>query len=287
MEELILRSENATKVFKKQKAVDDLSITINKGDIYALLGLNGAGKTTFMKLILKHLKLTSGEIMLNIPESEIGVIVETPTFVDELSGYDNLKMHALLTNTKLEKIDEVLKVVNLEKDKKKVKKYSLGMKQRLAIARALLTSPSLLVLDEPINGLDPTGVYEIRSLLLRLQEEYNMTILISSHILKEVESIATKYGIIHHGKAIAEFDLSEKDNYTRCLTTSVNDYATYRGFVEKMQNNPGYLTSTLLDKKAYFFGDERFFDEIPEEFTEEHAMLEEYFIAVTGGTREG
>lgn len=282
----ILKSEDATKIFKKQKAVDNLNITINEGDIYALLGLNGAGKTTFMKLVLKHLRLTSGKIALSVPESKIGVIVETPTFVDELNGYDNLKMHALLTDTKLEKIDEVLNVVGLEKDKKLVKKYSLGMKQRLAIARALLTSPSLLILDEPINGLDPTGVYEIRSLLLRLRNEYNMTILISSHILKEVESIATKYGIIHHGKTIAEFSADEIDNYTSCLVSEVSDYSQYRHLIEKMEIRPGFVASALLDKQAYFFGKDKFFEDIPENFTQTKATLEEYFIAVTGGTRE-
>lgn len=284
MKNLILESNQLTKVYKTQKAVNNLSLQIFEGDIYALLGLNGAGKTTFMKLALKNINATSGSVKLNINYNEIGVIVETPTFYDDLNGYDNLLVHAKLTNVKKEKIDEVLKVVGLALDKKPVKKYSLGMKQRLAIARALLTSPKLLILDEPVNGLDPTGVYEIRSLLTKLNMEHHITILISSHILGEVESIATRYGIIHHGETIAQFDAKDMAMHTTALTQELVDYAGYRDAFEKVKNLPGFVAGAYLDKKAYFYGDEQFLNH-SDAFTKEITSLEKYFIAVTGGVR--
>lgn len=284
MSQIILESKNLTKVFKKQIAVDNLSLQINEGDIYALLGLNGAGKTTFMKLVLKHIFPTSGEITLNTAYQNVGVIVETPTFYDDLNGYDNLKMHCLLTGVNVDKIKEVLQIVGLQIDKKKVKKYSLGMKQRLAIARTLLTSPKLLILDEPVNGLDPTGVYEIRSLLTKLNEEHQITIIISSHILGEVESIATRYGIIHHGKTISQFDAKDIEKHTTARVKEFVDFASYRSELNRLKEVDGFVGSAYLDKKGYFYGNESFLNQL-EEYDLEKTTLEKYFIAVTGGVR--
>lgn len=285
MKQYLLKTNNLTKKFKKQVAVDNLSLTIYPGDIYALLGLNGSGKTTFMKLVLQHIFPTSGQVDLAIDYNQIGVIVETPTFYDELNGYDNLKLHAKLTSVSLDKIDEVLETVGLTKDKKQVKKYSLGMKQRLAIARALLTSPKLLILDEPINGLDPTGVYEIRSLLTKINVDYNITIIISSHILAEVESIATRYGIIHKGQSIVEFNADEIINHTKAVVVELVDYAQFRKLEETFKMKTGFIASAFLDKKGYFYGDERFITELENEYEIENTSLEKYFIAITGGVR--
>lgn len=281
---IILESKNLRKTYKNQNAVDDLSLQINEGDIYALLGLNGAGKTTFMKLVLKNIFPTSGEIQLNTSYHHIGTIVESPTFYDDLSGYDNLKMHALATGVDIKKINEVLQVVGLSIDKKKVKKYSLGMKQRLAIARTLLTSPKLLILDEPVNGLDPTGVYEVRSLLMKLNQEMGITIIISSHILQEVESIATRYGIIHQGKAISEFDAVDIEKHTTAAYKEFVDFASYRQELNLLKDRNGFVGSAYLDKKGYFYGSSDFLNQL-ENFEFEQTSLEKYFIAVTGGVR--
>lgn len=280
----LVSSSKIIKQFQKQVVINDLSLNINKGDIYALLGLNGAGKTTFMKLLLKHLKLTAGTFRYELALNEIGVIVETPTFYNELSGYDNLKMHAILNNVAVSKVDEVLQIVGLIKDKKQVRKYSLGMKQRLAIARALLTSPKLLVLDEPINGLDPTGVYEIRNLLLKINELHGITILISSHILAEVESIATRYGIIHNGTTIAEFSKSEEQQKTTAVVEECVDYANFRERLNFYKAQHGFKGAVFIDKKGYFYGEEVFLNAYKESL--EVTSLEKYFIAVTGGVRE-
>lgn len=201
----MLRTNNLTKCFKKQKAVNGVSLNIPKGKIYGLLGPNGAGKSTTLKMITGILKPTDGEIMFDGNPwtmdvlNDIGALIETPPIYDNLSARENLKVRALLLGVSDERIDEVLKLVSLENTgKKKSGQFSLGMKQRLGIAMALLGSPKLLILDEPTNGLDPIGIEELRE-LIRSFPEQGITVILSSHILSEVQLIADYVGIISDG----------------------------------------------------------------------------------------
>ncbi|MCB2288554.1 ABC transporter ATP-binding protein [Clostridium sp. CS001] len=214
----ILRTTNLVKKFKDKEVVANVNMNIKKGEIYGFLGPNGAGKTTIMKMIVNLVKPSSGEIevfgeKLNFKAYEtlkrIGSIIEYPVFYDKLTGRENLELHCeYMGYYNKSAIDEALDLVNLkDTDTKPVKDYSLGMKQRLGIARAIITKPELLLLDEPINGLDPIGIKEIRNLLRMLSKEYGITILISSHILSEIEQIADTIGIITNGKLIKEVSM--------------------------------------------------------------------------------
>ena len=201
----MLRTDNLTKKFKKQTAVNGVSLNIPKGQVYGLLGPNGAGKSTTMNMITGILKPTDGEIYFDVKLwsrdalSEIGALIENPPIYDNLSARENLKVRALLLGVGEERIDEVLKIVSLENTgKKKSGQFSLGMKQRLGIAMALLGNPKLLILDEPTNGLDPIGIEELRE-LIRSFPEQGITVILSSHILSEVQLIADHVGIISDG----------------------------------------------------------------------------------------
>ena len=201
----MLRTDNLTKKFKKQTAVNGVSLNIPKGQVYGLLGPNGAGKSTTLKMITGILKPTDGEIYFDGKPwsrdalSEIGALIENPPIYDNLSARENLKVRALLLGVGNERIDEVLKIVSLENTgKKKAGQFSLGMKQRLGIAMALLGSPKLLILDEPTNGLDPIGIEELRE-LIRSFPKQGITVILSSHILSEVQLIADHVGIISDG----------------------------------------------------------------------------------------
>ena len=199
-------------------------MTIKKGDIYGFIGQNGAGKTTLIRLITGLIHKSGGEIELlganeenelNKARTMVGSLIETPSFYTNMTARENLEVSRLVRNIPGKKcIDEVLELVGLKDvEKKKVKNFSLGMRQRLGIANALMGNPKLLILDEPINGLDPMGIVEIRELLKKINKEKDMTILISSHILSELSELATTYGIISNGKLIEEItakQLSEK-----------------------------------------------------------------------------
>ena len=219
----VVSTKGLTKIYGKHSAVENVSIHIKRGEIYGFIGRNGAGKTTFMKMITGLSTPTSGEISLFGSSGEamkkqskrVGNLIEDPGLYPQFSGYQNLKCKALALGIHKEGyIEELLATVGLEHaGKKKVKNYSLGMKQRLGIAMALVGGPDLLILDEPINGLDPQGIAEVRDILLRLRDEQNMTIMISSHILEELYKIADTFGIINKGTLIQELskeELSEK-----------------------------------------------------------------------------
>lgn len=214
----ILRTTNLVKKFSEKEIVANVNMNIKKGEIYGFLGPNGAGKTTIMKMIVNLIKPSSGEIeifgeKLNNKAYEtlkrIGSIIEYPVFYDKLTGKENLELHCeYMGYYDKSAIDKALDLVNLKGiDNKAVKDFSLGMKQRLGIARSIITKPDLLILDEPINGLDPIGIKEIRNLLKMLNKEYNITVLISSHILGEIEQIADTIGIINNGKLIKEVSM--------------------------------------------------------------------------------
>lgn len=220
MSEYIIETKNLTKKFGKNLAVDSINMKIEKGKIYGLLGKNGAGKTTTMCMLLNLSNSNSGEIFLfgkNVKKSSnkiysrIGSIIETPGFYENLTGEENLKAFSKLRgNYNKNSIINALKIVSLYEEKnKRFKHYSLGMKQRLGIAAALIHNPDILILDEPVNGLDPIGILEIRNLLRSLVDDYNLTILISSHILSEIEQIADVIAIMDNGKLIEEVNKEE------------------------------------------------------------------------------
>ncbi|MCJ0581652.1 lantibiotic protection ABC transporter ATP-binding protein, partial [Enterococcus cecorum] len=206
MDKLILETKNLTKTFGKQKAVDNISLKIKENSIYGLLGPNGAGKSTTLKMITGMIHKTSGEIFFEghlwsrDDLSDIGALIEMPALYENLSARENLKVRTLLLGLPDSRIDEVLEIVSLkDTGKKKSGQFSLGMKQRLGIAIALLNNPKLLILDEPTNGLDPLGIQELRD-LIRSFPEKGITVILSSHILAEVEQTADHIGIINNGK---------------------------------------------------------------------------------------
>ncbi|MGL4739894.1 MAG: lantibiotic protection ABC transporter ATP-binding subunit [Sarcina sp.] len=216
--EVILKTKNLTKIYKREKVNNNISLTIEKGDIYGLLGPNGAGKSTILKIITGMINPTEGEILYrgkvfkreNL--MEIATLIENGGIYENLSAKENLKVRTLLYGIEDARIDEVLRIVSLENTaKKKAGKFSMGMKQRLGIAIALLNNPKLLVLDEPTNGLDPIGIGEFRELIKSLQQK-GITIIISSHILSEIEQLATKIAIIAKGKLWYEEEIEKAEN---------------------------------------------------------------------------
>lgn len=220
----IIETHNLSKIYQGRAVVDNLSIHIKKGEIYGFVGPNGAGKSTLMKMLLNLAKPDAGEITIfsnNILENNfeilkrIGSIIENPYFYTNLTARQNLDLHCeYMGYHNKNHIENILECVGLLKDAdKKVSKYSLGMKQRLAIARAILTKPEILIFDEPINALDPERIREMRDLFYKLRTDYGVTILISSHILSEVEQIADTIGIIQNGKLLKEISMSEIHKY--------------------------------------------------------------------------
>ncbi len=220
MNEFVIETKQLTKVYGEQTAVNAVELHVKKGRVYGLLGRNGAGKTTIMKMLLGLTAITSGEVNLfgeNIKGRQkrvyprIGAIIETPGFYPNLTGTENLEIFAKLRGTASpQAVETALKVVGLPyKDKKLFSKYSLGMKQRLGIANAILHDPELLILDEPTNGLDPIGIAEVRDFIKNLSATQGKTILISSHILSEIELLADDIGIIDHGVLLEESSMEE------------------------------------------------------------------------------
>ena len=218
--EYVIETENLTKQYGAITVVDNINLHVPKGKIYGLLGRNGAGKTTAMKMMLRLVYPTTGAIQLfgtNSKEyaqtayKQIGSIIETPGFYDNLTGRENLQILAKLRGgLSTSKIAQALEAVGLENENHKIfSDYSLGMKQRLGIAAAILHEPKLLILDEPINGLDPIGISEIRSFLSELNKKKGTTIFISSHILSEIEQIANIIGVMHRGSLVEEVNMAE------------------------------------------------------------------------------
>ena len=218
MQDAILKCENLHKSFRKKEILKNVSLELCSGDILGFIGPNGAGKTTTIKLILGLQKIGSGKVIINGYDiqkdfekaiAKVGAIIENPDLYMYMSGYDNLKLISnLYPNVDEKRINEVIKLVGLEnRINDKVSKYSLGMRQRLGVAQAILHKPNLLILDEPTNGLDPEGIKDLRELLVRLSKEENMGILISSHNLAELESFCNKVSIIKNGVIVETSDL--------------------------------------------------------------------------------
>ena len=216
----ILQTNHLSKVIDGKELVTDVNINIKKGEIYGFLGPNGAGKTTVMKMITNLWKPTNGTVALfgeTLEDSSyevlkrMGSIIEFPTFYEHMTGKDNLQLHCeYMGYYNKGSVEEAMEMLDLtEAANKPVKRYSLGMKQRLGIARAILCRPELVILDEPTNGLDPAGMKQIRDLFRMLCTEYGMTLMISSHLLPEIESIADTVGVINHGKMMKEISMKE------------------------------------------------------------------------------
>ena len=218
--ENIVEIKELFKTIDKEEILSDINLQIAEGEIYGLLGPNGAGKTTLMKCMLSLLTITSGSIEIfgkNLQEhreeilSQVGSIIETPIFYENCTAKEILEIHAQYMGKNITELDIIntLRMVGLKNTTKKVKEFSLGMRQRLGLARAFLTKPRLLILDEPINGLDPVGIQEIRNLLQLLSKEHGITILISSHILSDISQIADKIGVIKNGSMIEQVYMEE------------------------------------------------------------------------------
>ena len=215
MSDIALETENLTKRFGARTAVDQLKIRVERGDIYGFLGPNGAGKSTTLRMLLGLVRPTSGVIKFPVrassweylrARSRIGAIIETPAFYENFSGRRNLQLLASLSGgVQRKRVEEVLEIVDLrDRAQDPVKVYSYGMRQRLGIAQALLPTPELIILDEPTNGLDPQGIQQTRALIRRLRDEFRLTVLLSSHLLTEIEQLCNRVGIIHEGRLLYE-----------------------------------------------------------------------------------
>ena len=244
----ILQTSHLSKTIDGKQLVTDVNIHVKKGEVYGFLGPNGAGKTTVMKMLTNLWKPTSGTVALFGKALEktsyevlkrMGSIIEFPTFYDHMSGKDNLQLHCeYMGYYNKGSVEEALQMLGLsDAADKPAGSYSLGMKQRLGIARAILCKPELVILDEPTNGLDPAGMKQIRDLFRMLCTEYGMTLMISSHLLPEIESIADTVGVIHHGKMMKEISMTEiAETNTAYIELAVEDTkkAAYV-LAEKMQ----------------------------------------------------
>ncbi|MDR1754482.1 MAG: ABC transporter ATP-binding protein [Eubacterium sp.] len=299
----IIETIGLTKKFGDRLGVDHLEMHVQQGRIYGLLGRNGAGKTTTMRMMLNLTRPTNGTIRLFGEDykkqpaqtyRKIGSIIETPGFYDNLTGFENLKILARLRGEhRKESISRALKLVDLDKETDKVfSNYSLGMKQRLGIAAAVMHEPELLILDEPINGLDPIGIHEIRKFLLSLCREQGTTILISSHVLSEIEQLADVVGVMHEGRLLEEVDILELRKRNRqYVAFSVSDVNTAALLLERQFNTSDYVVCDDSMIRLYDNIDRR--GEINSCFvangllvttiTISEEKLEEYFSGLIGG----
>lgn len=256
----VLEAKALTKKYKNFKALDELTMKIPQGSIYGLVGKNGAGKTTLIRIICGLQNPTSGEYILYGKKSNskgitkarrrIGAVVETPSIYLDMTAKENLKQQfRILGLPSFDGIEDLLKLVGLENTgKKKAKHFSLGMKQRLGIAVALAGDPDFLVLDEPINGLDPQGIVEIRELILKLNREFNITVLISSHILDELSKLATHYGFVDSGRVVKEISAKELENSCRkAIRIEVTDIKMLSLVLDELKIEYSIISDTGAD----------------------------------------
>ncbi|ABS35361.1 ABC transporter ATP-binding protein [Clostridium botulinum] len=301
--ENILKTYNLTRKYGTTAVVDNINMNIKKGEIYGFLGRNGAGKTTTLRMIMGLIYPTKGEYELfgkKMGDREvfgrIGAIIETPGFYPNLTARENLDIHRRLMGIpNKEYVDEALEIVgltNYDIKKKKVKKYSLGMKQRLGVARALLHKPELLILDEPTNGLDPVGIKEMRETLLDLNKKKEITILVSSHILGEIQQLATKIGIIHNGKLLEEIDYKSFEKKNRhYINLRVDNDKRAVTILEKSMNIKDYEVTEPNRIRIYEMLDKS--NDVAKKMISEgvdvyevnvmNDTLEDYFVRLTGG----
>ncbi|MBR3043681.1 MAG: ATP-binding cassette domain-containing protein [Oscillospiraceae bacterium] len=297
----VLTTNAVSKRYRKIKALDSVTMHIPAGAIYGFVGRNGAGKTTLIRIICGLQEPSAGSFTLyGTPHTEskiaavrrrVGAIIETPAFYGDMNAVENMKMqYAMLGLPSNDGIDDLLKLVRLhDTGTKKARDFSLGMKQRLGIALALCGNPDFLILDEPINGLDPQGIVEIRELILRLNRERNITVLISSHILEELAKLATHYGFIDKGKIVQEISAEELDAKCRkYLHVTVTDTET----LPHVMDGRGMEYEIISETEANLYGSFRISDlsaALAKEncelisATEYEESLENYFINLVGG----
>lgn len=301
--EYVLTTSGLSKKYRKFEALKDLSMNIPKGSIYGFVGRNGAGKTTLIRVICGIQEPTSGEYTLygisnnnkQITKSRhrMGAVIETPSIYLDMSAEDNLKEQALILGLpSYESVTDVLKLVGLDNTgKKKARNFSLGMKQRLGIAMALIGNPDFIVLDEPTNGLDPQGIVEIRELILKLNREHEITFLISSHILGELSKLATHYGFIEKGRIVKEISAEELEAAGRkCITVFVDDSKALVSVLDRRKIE----YDVISDTEANIYGNVLISDLVLElarenckvkSFQEKDEDLETYFINLVGGDK--
>lgn len=303
MTEYILRTNALTKKYKNDYALKNVDVTIKRGEIYGLIGQNGAGKTTMLRLITGLAFPTNGSIELfenndrremTAAHKRMGAIIENPALFPNMTAYENLEVQRLQRGIPgRECIEKALKLVGLEgTGKKKVKNFSLGMKQRLGLAIALLSDPEFIILDEPTNGLDPMGIVEMRELLKKLNREKGLTVLISSHILSELYQLATKFGIIHQGQLLEEISAGElNDKCRQYLRIKVDEPAKGVNVLEEKLSAHDFEILSDGTIKLYSYLDDvhlvsRTLTEhglVIEHLSQNGDSLEDYFTKLIGG----
>ncbi|MBM6820880.1 MULTISPECIES: ATP-binding cassette domain-containing protein [Clostridia] len=301
----VIKTNNLVKKYGENIVLDNISIKVNQGEIYGLVGDNGAGKTTLFRILSGQSNISDGSFELLGESSEknimkvrkrIGTIIENPSFYPKMTIEENLEYYRLQRGIPGKKnIDKILKEVGLlEVKKKKFNNISLGMKQRLGLALALLGEPELLILDEPINGLDPSGIIEIRNLLLKLNREKNITIIISSHILSELYNIATCYGFLSKGKLVEELSLEQLNE--RCRSYLEINVTNPKKFSVLLEEKLGYKNYKIMpDGLIHLFEKDPINEEISrlavengiglKSINEKSANLENYYLSLIGGVK--
>lgn len=299
----IMTTTNLTKTYGKKDAAKDVSIHVREGEIYGLIGRNGAGKTTVMRMISGLSKPTSGSYQLNGENKfGVGVLIESPGIYPNMSAAENLRLKCIAMGCYSKKyVDDLLLTVGLENaGKKNAGSFSLGMRQRLGIALALVGDPKMIVLDEPINGLDPQGIVEVRHTLEKLKEEKNITIMISSHILDELSKLADSYGIIHEGKLLDEFTTEElssrcgqfviiktTDNRKAVALINKMDELTNGEVIASIDDDGNVRVVNVLDKTIEINKALMENNIGVKEIFIQRTSLEDYYLSVTGGDHNG
>ena len=304
-DEFVLTTDNIVKVYRGHKVLDNVSMHIKKGDIYGFVGENGAGKTTIIRVVTGLIFANSGSFTLfgvssKSPEilkarTRTSAIVEAPSIYLNLSAFENLKMQMIMLGLPVDenRIKEILNIVGLAdvNTKKQSVNYSLGMRQRLGIAMCLVNNPEFMILDEPLNGLDPEGIVSMRNLILKLNKEHNITFLISSHILTELALVATKYGIISKGKLIKEITKEELDesNQTRTIIETSDNSKAYSIIKDLISNKMSMDSNSIV-----VYGDVEMNEILKALMTESisinnikkiEASIEDFYISTIGGAR--
>lgn len=297
----IIETKDITKKYGKYQVLNKLSVHIKENSIYGLIGKNGAGKTTLIRIICGLQDPTNGTYFINkidnktkdisIVRKKIGAIIERPSIYEEMNAEDNIICQMKLVGlTNYQDVSKFLDVVGLSNvGNKKVRYYSLGMKQRLGIALALVNNPNILILDEPINGLDPEGIIEIRELILKLNKEKHITILISSHYLDELSKVATHYGFIDKGRIIEEISSEELNKkLTSFIELKVNNLKSFTNYF-KNNNIPYEIKDNNIINIYKDYNIQKFITELTnnnleiESITKKNESLEEYYINLIGG----
>ncbi len=303
--EYIMTTQNLTKMYGVKAAAKDINIHIREGEIYGLIGRNGAGKTTIMRMLSGLSNPTEGSFSLfgktgkdALKEMKnVGVLIEHPGLYPNMSAYENLRLKAIAMGCDNKKyIDEILELIGLTDARdKKAKSFSLGMRQRLGIGLALIGDPKIIILDEPINGLDPQGIVEVRKMLEKLRDEKKITIMISSHILDELGKLADSYGIIHEGNLVDEFTTDElHERCGRYISVNTDDNSAAAQVIKS-----GGFNDVDIDEDGFIRINDRLDDVqlivkrlvekdlVPNHVTVKDISLEDYYLNVTGGSENG